>query len=158
MKSSLLSVSLTLLGAIAPAQIAAPIMPSGQPLLPMVPIVLGAVAPPVVWAFGNPGFAIASLAAAPIPAGLPTLLVIGPAVMPPIVVPPPLAMPGFGAALLTNMAPIVIPTGLSGPLPPPPGPLPIPPTGGPLGVTLTAHTLVVALPSLYLTAAVGITL
>ncbi len=156
MKKLLLTVSILLASAV-PAQILAPVVPSGQPaLMPFVPFAFAPVPPPVVWAAGNPGFALASFAPAPVPAGLPTFLVLGPAV-PPIPVPPPLVFPGFGVAMLTNLMPVVIPAGPSGPGPGPVIALPIPPTGGPIGM-LTVHTLVFAPGGLMLTGALGITI
>lgn len=156
MKQILLTVTL-FFAAAAPAQMLAPIVPSGQPaLMPFIPMAFAPVPPPMVWAFGNPGFALASFAPVPVPAGLPTFLVLGPAV-PPIPVAPPLVFPGFGVAMLTNFMPIVIPAGPSGPGPGPVIPLPIPPTGGPIGV-LSVHTLVFAPIGIMLTGALAITI
>lgn len=155
MKKLLLSATF-LFAAAAPAQMLAPIVPSGQPaLMPFVPLAFAPLPPPVVWAAGNPGFGLASFAPAPVPAGLPTFLVLGPAI-PPIPVAPPLVFPGFGVAMLTNLLPIVIPAGPSGPGPGPVIALPIPPTGGPIGV-LSVHTLVFAPIGMMLTGALAIT-
>jgi hypothetical protein len=156
MKKLLLTATF-LFAASAPAQLLAPLMPSGQPaLMPLVPMAFAPVPPPVVWVAGNPGFALASFAPAPVPPGLPTFLVLGPA-MPPIPVLPPLVFPGFGVAMLTNLLTVVIPAGPSGPGPGPLVPLPIPPTGGPIGV-LSVHTLVFAPGGVMLTGALGITI
>src|SRR5262249_49603047 len=120
----------------------------------ITPLASGAVAPPVVWAAGNPGFALAAQAPAPVPVGLPMLLVIGLAV-PPVVIPPPFAFPPFGPAMLTNLGAIVLSAGRSGRAPGPKIPLPLPKTGGPIPL-LSAHTLVLAGPSFLLTGATGI--
>jgi hypothetical protein len=158
MKLPLLLSALTLLASLSPAQMAAPVVPSGQPaIMPITPLALGLVPPPVLWMLGNPGFALAPFAPPPVPIGLPKFLVIGVAA-PPIVIPAPFAFPAFGPALLTNLGTLVIPAGLSGPVAGPPIPLPLPATGGPLGVTLTVHTLVLAGPSIILTGALGIML
>lgn len=157
MKSLLLATLVALLAAPANAQMVAPLMPSGQPaLMPFTPAPLGMVPPPMVWAMGNPGFALSAFAPLPVPPGLPTFLVLGLAAGPfPVL--PPLAFPGFGVAMLTNLAPIVVPAGLSGPMPGMPIPFPIPPTGGPIPL-LSVHTLVLAPPSIMLTGALGITI
>lgn len=125
------------------AQLCAPTLPpSGQPaLMPFTPLCVGLVAPPIVWALGNPGFALSSFAPPPVPPGLPTVLMIGlPA--PPLPIPAPPLMPAFGAPGFFNQINIIaVPAGPSGPVPGIPIPFPIPPTGGPLGV-LNVHTLV----------------
>ncbi len=128
MRSALLLVllfsALALLGVGAPAQICAPVPPpSGQPaVMPFTPICIGAVPPPVVWAVGNPGFALAALAPPPVPPGLPMFLVLG-LPSPPLPVPlpllfPPLGFPGF----LSQLPTVVVPAGLSAPVP---GPMPL---------------------------------
>lgn len=157
MHKLLLTTAFLLLPALAPAQILGPVFPSGQPVIAgITPMAIGTIPLPMVWAFGNPGFGLAASTPAPIPPGFPTLLVIGPAV-PPIPIPPPLVFGPFGAGMLTNLAPIAIPAGMSGPVVGPFVPLPIPPTMGPVG-TFTAHTVVFAPGGLILTGAVGITI
>lgn len=148
-----------LLAASAQGQGCAPLLPSGQPaLMPFTPLCFGLLPPPVVWAGGNPGFALASFAPAPVPPGLPTVLTIGLPVPPPVPLGPPLA-PGFGLpGLLTHAPLVVLPAGPSGPVPGPLVPLPIPATGGPLGLVLSVHTLVLLGPALALTGATGITI
>jgi hypothetical protein len=147
-----------LLAPALPAQIPAPLLPSGQPaIMPFVPAAIAPVPPPVVWAAGNPAFALSSFAPAPVPPGLPTFLVLGFAVAPPIPLLPPLVFPPFGVGMLTNAATIVLPAGPSGPVPGPIVPFPIPPTFGPIGV-LSVHTLVLAPGGLMLTGALGLTI
>ena len=157
MNAALLSTVLALSMAAAPAQLIAPLVPSGQPaLMPFVPMAVGMIPPPAVWAFGNPAFALATFAPPPVPVGLPTFLVIGIAT-PPVPIPPPFAFPAFGPALLTNTVLIVLPGGLSGPMPGPLVPLPLPATGGPVPL-LSVHTLAIAGASIILTGALGITI
>jgi hypothetical protein len=126
------------------AQLCPPtVLPSGQPALPFVPPCFGLLPPPAVWAAGNAGFAISSFAPAPVPAGFPTLLLVGftsPAL--PVGAPllPAFVLPGF----LNNAAGIfALPAGPSGPVPGLPVPFPLPATGGPLPFTVTVQTLVV---------------
>jgi hypothetical protein len=158
MNRLLTSLLVALTPALAPAQIPAPLLPSGQPaLMPFVPAAFAPVPPPVVWAAGNPGFGLASFAPPPVPIGLPTFLIIGLAVAPPIPLAPPLVFPPFGPALLTNLAMFVVPAGPSGPAPGPVVPFPIPPTGGPIPL-LSVHTLVFAPAGLMLTGALGLTI
>jgi len=142
----------------AASQVCVALAPSGQPALaPMVPMCIGAVPLPVVYGLGNPGFALASFAPAPIPMGAPTFLVLGLAV-PPVPIPaPPLAMAYGGPGFLTNGVLAVIPAGPAGPVPGPPVPIPIPPTGGPVP-PITVHTLVLLPPFPALTGATGITI
>ena len=158
MNKLLITLTLTLAPALATAQLPAPILPSGQPaLMPFVPLAFAPLPPPVVWAVGNPGFGLASFAPPPVPIGMPTFLVLGFAIAPPIPLLPPLVFPGFGVGMLTNLATIVLPAGPSGPAPGPFVPLPIPPTFGPIGV-LSVHTLVFTPGGLMLTGALGLTI
>jgi hypothetical protein len=172
MRSSLirLAVTVPLLGTSAAAQMCAPLLPSGQPGLPFLPVCVGAVAPAVVWAAGNPAFAL-SAAPFPIPAlppGLPTFLVIGVPIPPPTPVPPVLLHPAFGfPGLLASPIGLVlaiVPSGPSGPAPGPPIAFPIPPTGGPLGLAASVHTIVLVPAAVLapggvgLTSAIGITI
>jgi hypothetical protein len=126
--------------------------------MPFTPLCVGVLPPPVVWAAGNPGFALASFAPLPVPPGLPTLLTIGfPA--PPLPIGPPLLVPAFGLpGLFTHVPLLVFPAGPAGPIPGPPVPLGLPPTGGPLGLVLSVHTLVVMPAGFALTGATGITI
>lgn len=157
MKTLLFTTLLALLAAPTQAQLVAPLLPSGQlPLTPITPVATGMVPPPMVWAMGNPGFALMAYAPPPVPAGLPMYLVLGVAAGP-FTIPPPLAFPGFGPALLTNPATIVIPAGFSGTTAAVKIPFPLPPTGGPIPL-LSVHTLVLAGPSIMLTSALGITI
>ncbi len=160
MRSFLLLATLTLTCTPAAAQICAPPpFPSGQPALaPFAPVCIGVVPPPVVWVAGNPGFALASFAPAPVPPGMPTALLFG--LPPPAPIPffgffPPFGLPGLLAAGPAGL--VALPAGPSGPVPGPPIPLPLPPTGGPVG-TVGVHTIVLMPVGVALTAAHWITI
>ena len=142
MRSFFLFAALTLACVPASAQLCGPPpFPSGQPaLMPFTPVCLGALPPPVVWAAGNPGFAVASFAPPPVPIGSPTVLVFGLSVAAPL----PLFtfFPGFGLPGLLAVGPplVTVPAGVSSPFPGPAIPLPLPATGGPVG-TIGVHTI-----------------
>ena len=141
----------------ASAQLCAPTAgPTGQPALPFIPVCLGLLPPPVVWAGGNAGFALSSFAPAPVPAGFPTLLLVG-FTSPPLPVGPPL-LPAFGLpGFLNNVAGLfAMPAGPSGPVPGLPVPFPIPATGAPLPFTITVQTLVALPAGFALTAGVDV--
>ncbi len=158
MKNLLVVITLTLLPTVASAQIPAPLVPSGQPaLMPFVPLAFAPLPPPAVWVGGNPGFALASFAPLPVPMGMPTFLIIGFALAAPVPLAPPLVFPPFGVGMLTNLAPIVLPAGPSGPGPGPVVPFPIPPTFGPIPL-LSVHTLVFTPGGLMLTGALALTI
>ena len=140
---ALLVLATALIVAESRAQLCAPTPPpSGQPALnTFTPACISPLPLAVVWANGNPNFALASFAPAPVPPGLPTFLLIGLQATPTPIPAPPLALiygaPGFFDQL--NL--MACPAGLSGPVAGPPVPFPIPPTNGPLG-TLNVHTVV----------------
>lgn len=136
-------VAATLFVASPIAQICAPTPPpSGQPaLMPFTPVCIGAVPPPIVWAVGNPGFALASFAPPPVPIGSPTVLMVG-ITVPPLPVPAPPLFPPFGPVGFFNQFNILaVPAGPSGPGPGPAILFPLPPTGGPLGFLLNVQTV-----------------
>jgi hypothetical protein len=150
--------SLVALATPGATQVCAPILPSGQPVLaPFVPVCVGVLPPPVVWAVGNPGFTLSSFAPPPVPPGLPTFLVLGLATPPAPIPAPPLDVAYGAPGLLTNGITILLPAGLSGVAPGPPIAIPIPPTGGPVPL-LSVHTAVVAPPVPALTGATGISI
>ncbi|MGH7150957.1 MAG: hypothetical protein ACREIU_09675 [Planctomycetota bacterium] len=133
---------LSILGSTAGAQVCAPLLPSGQPGMPFFTACVGAVAPPVVWAVGNPGFGLAAAPLPPpVPPGVPTLLVLSvPAA--PFPVPCPPLHPAFGCpGLVFVPVLLVVPAGLSSPVGGPAVAFPIPATGGPLGLVVAVHTI-----------------
>lgn len=163
--SLLLVPALSILGFPARAQVCAPLLPSGQPGLPFFTSCVGAVAPPVVWAVGNPGFALAAAPLPPpVPAGVPTFLVLSAPIVP-VAVPCPPLHPAFGCpGLVVTPILLVVPSGLSSPVGGPAIAFPIPPTGAALGLVVAVQTIALipagALPpgGVALTHATGITI
>ncbi len=145
------------------AQSCAPVFPpllSGQPALFFPPACLGVVPLPVLGLVGNPGFMLASVAPAPVPAGFPTFLVLG-VLGPSVPLPAALLDPAFGGPGFLTVSPvsplIVLPAGPALPLGIPVA-VPLPPTAALAGMVLSVQT-VILMPTglLGLTAATGIT-
>ncbi len=149
------------LGATAAAQGCVALAPSGQPALAgIAPICRSTVGLAVVEVFGNPAFALHCPVVTPaVPAGLPTFLLIGVPVPPPIPLGPPLLDPAFGlpGMLAMNRILLMVPAGVSGTYGVPPVPLPIPAGLGPLGLALSAQIAVLTPAGTFgLTGATGI--
>ena len=98
------------------AQVCGALVPSGQPAIEgHVPLCSGLVAPPVVWAFGNAGFAVHANTPPPLPTGQPTWIFVGLPVPPPVAIFAPLdgfyGLPGL-LAMQSILA--ALPAGISG--------------------------------------------
>jgi hypothetical protein len=149
-----------LLGAIATAQDAMFLAPSGQPVLAAIrPTLRNTVPLAVVEVVGNPAFQIHSAVVHPgVPAGSPMFLLIGFPVPPPVPFPPALLNPIYGLPGLLAMPNVAAAAyvGVAGTLGNPAYSLPLPPGLGPMGLTLSVQNAVFTPGGIALAGATGI--
>jgi hypothetical protein len=148
-----------LLTALAIAQNAAPLAPSGQPALAAIrPTLRNTLPLPVVEVAGNAAFAVHAAVVTPlVPAGSPMFLLLGFPTAP-STLGAPLLFPGYGLPGILAMPNVVagVYVGVAGTLGNPPFPLPLPPGLGPLGIALSTQIAVFVPGGLGLTGATGI--
>jgi hypothetical protein len=130
--------ALTLLAMPSRAQVCAPVVPSGQPVLAAFPpACTGTILPPAVWLGGNAGFGMTLPPV--VPAGYITLLVLNAGMPMSVPLPPGLLSPLFGPGIfMLGPAPVMFSPGLSTGAPML-VPLPLPASGGPMAPWFTVQ-------------------